>query len=341
MLRIFFRLDNPSAAFTGFSKKVSPISLIVGALLYFGAPSWADSFAQIAEQSRHEIDAGRWEEAKAILETGLAKTTDAVEIDRLKAELAHYQVERNTYFHRETNTVNAALNEARTAAEQTGDSRARAILEMAEGRFTYFTALDGTNEWGLPTEHLERALQLYKETGDETGVAEALFYRGLVYQMQQQTQQAREVFTQAFELTEKTADERMRSFVVRHLGYLQQDAGNIDQARADFRESLELRQKNDMKVFVPFALIALAEFESEQKNSSTAISLLEQALPLAESGNSPVALYAAQLQLAKLYAEQGKVAEARKLAQASQEGAKAFGNLQAAKEASDFLKNHN
>jgi tetratricopeptide (TPR) repeat protein len=211
----------------------------------------------------------------------------------------------------------AVLEDARNAVQAANDKLALAILEMAEGRFTYWKALDKTNDWGPPIEDFDRALKIYKELGDQVGLGEAMFYRGLVYQMQEQNLHAREMFVQALGFTEQTGDERMRSFVVRHIGYLQQTAGEIDAARANFQKSLQLRQRNDMKVFVPFALLALAEFEAEQKNLGEAVRLDEQAIPLAESGNSPRALYSAQLTLAKWYADEGKTAKAKELAEQS------------------------
>lgn len=171
-------------------------------------------------------------------------------------------------------------------------------------------------------------------------MGEATFYRGLVYQMQNQNASASKVFDQASKLTEKTGDERIQSFVVRHIGYLQESSGEIEAATASFRESLELRQKNDMKVFVPFALILLADFEGEQKHSAEAIRYAEQAIQLATSGHSPRALYDAELTLAKLYFEAGKTAEAKQLAEQSRTGAEAFGSARDAKEAQDFLQQH-
>ncbi len=302
--------------------------------------SRADLFTRVGEQSRHLAEAGKWDDAKAVLQEQLTKTKDAAEAARLKAELAHLASDRNTYFHKDESSVVAALEEARSAAQASNDKRALATLEMAEGRSTYWKALEKTKDWGPPTEDFDRALQIYKELGDEIGLGEAKFYRGLVYQMQDENQRARQIFEQALALTKKTGDERIQSFVVRHIGYLQQTAGEIDAARANFQKSLQLRQRNEMNVFVPFALIALADFEAEQKNSTEAIKLIEQALPLAKSGNSPRALYAAQMTLAKWYADEGKAAEAKTLAEQSRAGAEAFGDLSGMKEAKDFLKSH-
>ena len=302
--------------------------------------SQADLFTRVAEQSRHLAEAGKWDDAKAFLQEQLTKTKNAAEAAQLKAELAHLASDRNTYFHKDESSVVAALEEARSAAQASNDKRALATLEMAEGRSTYWKALEKTKDWGPPTEDFDRALQIYKELGDEIGLGEAMFYRGLVYQMQDEIQRARQIFEQALALTKKTGDERIQSFVVRHIGYLQQTAGEIDAARANFQKSLQLRQRNEMKVFVPFALIAWAEFEAEQKNSADAIRLVEQALPLAERGNSPRALYSAQLTLAKWYVDKDKTAEAKKLAEQSRSGAEAFGDPKGRKEAENFLKEH-
>jgi tetratricopeptide (TPR) repeat protein len=300
--------------------------------------SWADSLNEIAIQSRHSAEAGKWNEARTLLENQLSQTKDLTEIARLKAELAHYSVTSNTYFRKQDSLAHSLIEDARSVVQRADNKPALATLETAEGQLTYWNALEGTNEWGPPTGHFDRALQLYGELGDDIGLGEAMFYRGLVYQMQNQNQPARKCFDQALQLTKKTGDERMQSFVVRHIGYLEETAGEIDAARANFRESLELRQKNDMKVFVPFAMILLADFEGEQKHSAEAIRFAEQAIQLAESGNSPRALYSAKLTLAKLYLENGQTTAAKELAEQSRAGAEAFGSIEGAKEAQSFLE---
>ena len=161
-----------------------------------------DLFTKVAEQSRHLADTGQWDEAKAVLEEQLSKK-DAVQVARFKAELAHLAADRNTYFHKDEAPVLAALQEARSAVQADQDKPALAILEMAEGRFTYWKALDQTKDWGPPTEDFDRALQTYKELGDELGLGEAMFYRGLVYQMQEQNQRARQIFEQALPLAQQ------------------------------------------------------------------------------------------------------------------------------------------
>ncbi|MBV8277983.1 MAG: hypothetical protein JO170_22345 [Verrucomicrobia bacterium] len=300
----------------------------------------ADSVGELATQSRQLADAGKWDEARSVLEDRLSQVKDANPVARLKAELAHYAVERNTYFHKDDGWARAKIEDARVAAQAADIKQAFATLETAEGQLTYWYALEGSNEWGPPTSHLDRAIELYRELGDDAGLGEATFYRGLVFQMQNQNESARKVFDQALKLTQETGDERIRSFVVRHIGYLQEAAGQAEEARDSFNESLELRQKNDMKVFVPFALILLADFEGKQKHSANAIQYAEQAIQLAASGNSPRALYDAELTLAKLYFERGKTAEAKQLAEQSRTGAEAFGSAGDAKEAQDFLQRH-
>jgi tetratricopeptide (TPR) repeat protein len=296
--------------------------------------------AVVMKESRHLVDAGKWDEAGKLLEEHLKKTKDAVEVARLRAELAHYAADRNIYFQKNEDSVREAIAVARSAVQESGDKQASATLDMAEGRFTYFRALDKVGDWLAPTEHFDQALKAFEELGDGIGLAEAMFYRGLVYQMQDQDKPARETFDKGLELTSRTGDERVRSFIVRHIAYLQQKAGEVDLARTNFRESLRLRQQNQMHLFVPFALLVLAELELDQKNTAEAIKLTEEAIPLSKSGNSPRALYSGQLLLAKLYSEVGKTAEAKNLGEQSRDGAKAFGDLEASKEAEDFLQKH-
>jgi tetratricopeptide (TPR) repeat protein len=300
--------------------------------------SWADSVSEVAIQSRHLAETGKWNEARTVLENQLSQTKDLTEIARLKAELARCSVTSNTYFRKEDSLVRSLIEDARSAVQAADSKPALATLETAEGQLTYWNALEGTNDWGPPTGHFDRALQLYRELGDDLGLGEAMFYRGLVYQMQNQNQPARKCFDQALQLTKTTGDERMQSFVVRHIGYLEEAAGETDAARANYRESLELRQKNDMKVFVPFAMILLADFEGEQKHLAEAIRFAEQAIQLAESGNSTRALYSAKLTLAKLYLENGQATAAKELGEQSSAGAEAFGSVGDAKEAQNFLE---
>jgi len=129
--------------------------------------SRADLLTRVAEQSRHLAEAGKWDDANAVLQEQLTKTKDAAEAARLKAELAHLASDRNTYFHKDESSVVAALEEARSAAHASNDKPALATLEMAEGRSTYWKALEKTKDWGPPTEDFDRALQIYKELGDE------------------------------------------------------------------------------------------------------------------------------------------------------------------------------
>jgi tetratricopeptide (TPR) repeat protein len=320
-------------------------SLLSIAGLLMALPTHSPAGSPIAvpvaiKESREFVDAGKWDEAGKLLEEQLKKTTNTVEVARLRAELAHYAADRNTYFQKNEDSVREAIAVARSAVQSSGDKQALTTLEMAEGRFTYFKALDKEGDWQTPTEHFDRALKTFEELGDDFGRAEAMFYRGLVYQMQDQDAPAQEIFDQGLELTKKTGNQRMQSFIVRHIAYLQQKAGDIAHARSNFQESLRLRQQNGMHMFVPFALLVIAELEMDQKNTAEAIKVVEEAIPLSKSGNSPRALYSAQLLLAELYADTGKLAEARNLGQQSRDGAKAFGDPAASKEAEDFLQKH-
>ena len=52
-------------------------------------------------QSRHLADAGKWDDARTVLENTLSQLKDVTQIARIKAEVAHCAVERNTYFQKD------------------------------------------------------------------------------------------------------------------------------------------------------------------------------------------------------------------------------------------------
>jgi tetratricopeptide (TPR) repeat protein len=300
----------------------------------------ADSTLATIEQARKLTDAGQWEKARRVLDSDLtkaAKRSDRAAEARLKAAIAIHATDRNTYYKADTAAVESALRDARAAAQSSADKMAQTLLEQAEGRFTYWKAMDKAGSWDEPTRHFDRAMQLAEELGDQRSRGWAMFYRGLIYQMQEQNDPARETFERSLKLAQQSHDERLESYVVRHIGYLQQLAKDIPNARTNFRRSLELRERNDMKVFVPFAMIALADFEAEQGNKPEALTRLEEAVRYARTSNSPRALYLGQMSLAKMYLEKGRSDEARQLAEESRTGAEAFGSPESVKEANDFL----
>jgi tetratricopeptide (TPR) repeat protein len=300
----------------------------------------SDSALVIIERAHNLSDAGEWNKSRELLTSELAKAkkkSDKVSEARLLAGLAIYNADRNSYYKADRAAVESALKAAREAAENAQDKTALAIVEQAEGRITYWQALTKGGSWEAPTQHFDRALQLTKELGDNRSHGWALFYRGLIYQMQEQNKSARETFDRALQLAQETGDGRLESFVVRHIGYLQQLAQDISNARGNYTKSLELRKRNNMKVFVPFAMIALADFEAEQGNKQQAFMQLERAVQYAKTNNSPHAAFVGQLSLAKAYREQGRIAEAKSLAEQSRAGAESFGSAEDVKEASGFL----
>ena len=106
----------------------------------------ADSVAEVATQSRQLADAGKWDEARRALEDRLSQVKEVNQIARLKAELAHYAVERNTYFQKDDGLVRSKIEDARSAVQAADTQPALATLETAEGQVTYWNAREGTSE---------------------------------------------------------------------------------------------------------------------------------------------------------------------------------------------------
>jgi biopolymer transport protein ExbB/TolQ len=95
--------------------------------------SLADSVAELATQSRQLADAGKWDEAGSVLEDRLSQLKEVDPVARLKAELAHYAVERNTYFQKDDELTRSKIEDARVAAQAADSKQAFATLETAEG----------------------------------------------------------------------------------------------------------------------------------------------------------------------------------------------------------------
>jgi hypothetical protein len=85
----------------------------------------------VAEQSRHLAEAGKWDDAKAVLQEQLSKTKEAAEAAQLKAELAHLASDRNTYFHQDESAVVAALEECSFGG--TGQQRQAGTRDIGNG----------------------------------------------------------------------------------------------------------------------------------------------------------------------------------------------------------------
>ncbi|MBZ0317250.1 MAG: tetratricopeptide repeat protein [Anaerolineae bacterium] len=176
------------------------------------------------------------------------------------------------------------LNAARQDADQRGDKSQIAMAMMALGRLYYFYLfVAATQEIDRAEICLIEAHQRFAEVGDGAGQADALFFRGLIYQIfQPNPERAMSLFRQALELIEGQGLDVLKSYIVRHIGFLHLNAGELDAARDYLGQSLALRESADFRVFLPMAQIAFAEVLAQQGEQAQALDYLQQALTVAQ-----------------------------------------------------------
>lgn len=91
-------------------------------------------------------------------------------------------------------------------------------------------------------EHLEGALAIHRELGDDAGAALALGHRGCVAWSQGDQSEAQEFLQRSLELCQQVGDRRGEARALTNLGIIAQREGSLAQARALFTESLALRR---------------------------------------------------------------------------------------------------
>ena len=213
-----------------------------------------------AERVRELRGEGRWAEALGLVDDPLAR-----------ADLLN---ERALF---------AGDAEARAEAARELD-RAEARLALERGRIVHarFLAERGEED-PRELELFERALALFRLTGDRAGEGEALFWIGLVHQVVRGGSAAAEAFFgDSYELAREHGDAKLMSYAARHLGFVDYDAGRLDEAESRLRESVELREREGFWPGVAAGLVSLAEVAAERGRRAEAKEHLARARELAE-----------------------------------------------------------
>jgi tetratricopeptide (TPR) repeat protein len=277
---------------------------------------------------------GTWTRAERKVDAAIGKaraggdrTTEA----RLLAKRAHLLLDRSSYHHLGVDEALRAVEQARAAAEASGDRVALGDAVHALARWHYSRKLAGTGEWATVEAALSEAFRIREESGDAAGLSDSWFYRGLVRQMQEDYAPAREAFERSLQLAK---DPLARSFAHRHLGYVLQLSGDVESARHHYTRSLELRREAGAHALVPFALNLLADFELETtKDRARAKALLRESVETARCAKSWRGVNAAEGMLAQMFADEGDVRSARKHARRALQAAETYGEAEMIAEA--------
>jgi tetratricopeptide (TPR) repeat protein len=181
----------------------------------------------------------------------------------------------------------AALAAATRDGDRTAEARATSDLGLMHHYRNISQLIDGNtiDEAAIAAEEelMQRALELWQETGDDAGVATAMFGAGLVHQvLRRDWAAAMPYFWQAFGLAEAVADSGDLygcSEIHRHIGfyYLVQDMRPGEAARR-LGYSLELRERLGDQRLIPAGLVALGHAERARGNPRRAVELSRRAV---------------------------------------------------------------
>ena len=255
---------------------------------------------------------GALAEARALAEQKLAAghLEANVEID-LCLELA--RIHDRIGLHQNTRPVADALQQIEAAAAVTADPAplARAKIELAKADY-YYRAEMRDREFRAATRHADRAIELYRELGDQHAEADAVHRRGLIHLQRGEYEPARELFDRSLEL-DRAACERptFRGDYERHVGFIYLLEGDVAASIPYFERSLAFRRQAGAVDASLFAASTLASAFVDLDRLEEARPHLLHAMMIAERLDSPTGKARAGLVLAQMYESSGDEAAAR------------------------------
>ncbi len=168
----------------------------------------------------------------------------------------------------------------------------QATLDVARGKLLHTLSLRDGQDRPEELACFEQAAPAFREVGDVSAEAEAVFWIGIYHQVvRHDAEAAQPPLDSARELAAAAGDLLTLSYVERHLGFLDAEAGRAEEARSRFEQSLKLRREIDFRPGVAAALLALAEFHAEQGDADRAAGYLTEARQIAEATDSHGVLY--------------------------------------------------
>ncbi len=135
-------------------------------------------------------------------------------------------------------------------------------------------------EYLKAAEFCEESLRLYREQGDEQGIAAALNSRGRLAWRQSDYKQATAFFEQSLALNRKLGQQANIAQGLNALGNVAHAQGNYERAAGFHRESLALYRALNKESGLAIALDSLANAEWRLGDHDRAMALLEQSLAL-------------------------------------------------------------
>ena len=163
----------------------------------------------------------------------------------------------------------------------------------------------------------EESLALWRELGDQRGVAHSLGSLGYVAYLQGETAQARSLHEQSLALRRELGDRQGIAQTLSSLGWVAFREGNFALARSLYEESLALFRALGHKGAMAHALSALARVARHEQDFVLAHSLYEESLSLCREAGDKIHVADCLISLGVLNHEQGDLARAHALLEES------------------------
>jgi tetratricopeptide (TPR) repeat protein len=169
-------------------------------------------------------------------------------------------------------TLERAAQEA-ISAHGTASQHARALFALGD------LAVGREDREGARA-HFERALPLYRQTGDVRGEAQCIKGLGDIALEESDYESARTYYEQALSLFQQTGRVRGEAQCIRRLGDIARERSDHESARTYYEQALPLFQQIGEVVGEATCIKALGDIALEKSDYESARTYYEQALPL-------------------------------------------------------------
>ncbi len=130
--------------------------------------------------------------------------------------------------------------------------------------------------------HLEAALKLFEEAGDERGIASATDDIGKLYWLRGDYPRALEFTQKGLLMRRQIGDRRSIALSLNNLGLVYQDSGQFRLALDAFEQALRIRREIGDLVGVSISLNNLGTVSQDQRDDKRALALFEEAYEVAK-----------------------------------------------------------
>lgn len=218
---------------------------------------------------------------------------------------------------RDDDQMLSAIEQARSLSEEMLNTRSLADSLSLLSQARYFTAVNAASslsstdaDYGDVLASQQQALCLRESLGDSRGIAESLFYIGLVHERQQQYDLAQDYYLRVRSIAETHGHRFEGCEAARHLGGIAWYRGNLNLALARAKEALALREEINFQLYLPFDHLLLAQVYLAMEDLTHAWLHYQEAEALASKLELRQAELYALLGLGDVLERQGQLAHA-------------------------------